>query len=64
MVIKLMATKIVATPTLQGQEALNVLQEINIKPDNKTYSVFNMLDEEFSIATKLIEKNQNNFSVL
>ena len=64
MVIKLMATKIVATPTLQGQEALNVLQEINIKPDNKTYSVFNMLDEEFSIATKLIKKNQNNFSVL
>ena len=59
-----MATQIAATPTLRGQEALNVLQEINIKPDNKTYSVFNMLDEEFSIATKLIEKNQNNFSVL
>ena len=42
-----MTSQIAATPTLRDQETLNVLQKINIKPNNKTYSAFNMLDEEF-----------------
>ena len=55
-----MATQIVATTILRGEEAMKVMQEALQKPDKNTLDAFAMLKAEFSaMITRTITQSDH-----